>query len=978
MSRGLKISVVTPSFNQGHYIEETIRSVLDQDYDNVEYIVMDGGSSDQTVSILEKYADRIAYWVSEKDAGQSDALRRGFARATGDILGWINSDDVLAPGALRAIAAAFEDGRADIVAGVVDIVSNGELVYHHRTGLSEGPLELGKLLDLDREWLTGRFFYQPEVYFSRAIYEAAGNTINVSLHYSMDYDLWVRLARSGARIRPIDFSIARFRMHPDQKTSETAAYLPELTAHANAFRRRLGMPDVAPDAASLGEGQRPLRVALLNDHGFNYGAGRAHRRIAECLAAAHMEVLVYAFRNGVDDTTPVSFAAALDVLRAEEVDVIVVGNLHGAFPEGINLADLAAIAPVLLVTHDFFWFTGRCPYPMSCDAFLFTCPPTCPTRTSYPVIPFDVIPDAHRAKLGGLALGNITVAANSAYVETVAKRFFAAKMPDVDPDAKVRRFHLVVPEPDYRPGDGHEARDALSIPRDRFVVLTASSSVIDTRKGFRHVLEACRLADDGHLYIVAMGQVSEADQVAGVHYLGHLDTDENIARCFRAADLYVSGSANETFGQTFVEAAMCGCASLGYAVGGIPEVIVPDETGWLVELNDIAGLAKRLRGLMRQDAKTREAQRRRTWIYARSQFGAPHLIASMTEIFRDVVNNEAVLIRTGVQFGGGRTLPIRRLAAAPICRVILDEGFSPIEGPFAEQGVFEAVQWQTLPRGSVNLLPVAPGRHIVTLAFANLAEEQAVTVRSGPAILAQLKTRDVMWSVRHEIELALELDAGVTVLTVEAEKALPMDERDLHLAFYPPKLRPAEADEEPGGVRRLVASSGAERVFTPEKEASRPGQALLPDVLLHDGYARAEGPYPQLGVTMRLAWQIAADAEMTFLGRLEAGVLAIDLVVPCEQTFEVSVGSIHRRFVNVPVSSWDRPTRLLLQVEETEDTVQTIIISGDRHIVDDANRTLYTALIGLSLLPDPTSSSEVTDRYGTPDMPVRTVQAAPP
>lgn len=975
MSRGPKISVVTPSFNQGHYIEETIRSVLDQDYANVEYIVMDGGSTDQTVSILERYADRIAYWVSAKDAGQSDALERGFAHATGDILGWINSDDALAPGALRAIAAAFEDGQADVVAGVVDVMSNGELVYHHRTGLSEGPLETEKLLDLGGEWLTGRFFYQPEVYFTRAIYEAAGNTIDVGLHYSMDYDLWVRLAQSGARIRPIDFPIARFRVHPDQKTSATATYLPELTAHANAFRRRLGMPDIAPDVAGLGEGQRPLRIALLNDHGFNYGAGRAHRRIAQCLAAAHAEVLVYAFRDGVDDTTPFNFAAALDVLRAEEVDAIVVGNLHGAFPEGVELADLAAIAPVLLVTHDFFWFTGRCPYPMSCDAFLFTCPPTCPTRTAYPVIPFDTIPDAHRRKMAGLALDRVFIAANSAYVETFAKRFFAAKMPSLNIGAKVRRFHLAVPETDYRPGDRQEARDAFSIPRDSFVVLTASSSVSDTRKGFRHVLEACRLAADDRLYILAIGQVGEADRLPGVHYLGHLDSDEEIARCFRAADVYVSGSANETFGQTFVEAAMCGCPSLGYAVGGVPEVLVPNETGWLAELNDIAEIARRLRWLLGQDDGEREAQRRRTRTYAASHFGAPTLIASMTEIFRDVVKNDAVQIRTGVQFGGGRVLPIRRLAAAPTCRVVLNQGFSKLEGPFPEHGVFEPVRWQTVPVADLVLVPVASGRHILTLTVANLADEQAISVLNGQTVLAQVGLRDTTWNVRHEIELALDLEADPTTLTVDVEKAVSTDQRDLYLALYPPILRPAEEGETARGVRRLVsASPGAEPVFTPAAEYVRPGQAFGPDLVLHDGYAVAEGPYPQLGVTMRIAWQTAADASVSFLGVVVEGFLTVDLVVPCEQRFEVMIGDNLHRFNDVPISSWNRPTRLAMRTGGDDGTVHPITISGDRHIVDDANRTLHAALIGVAFIPDPGEPASVADCYGVADMPFHLVE----
>src|SRR5215831_18533986 len=112
-----RISIVTPSYNQGRFIEETIQSVLSQDYPNLEYIIIDGGSKDQSVDIIRKYEKRLAYWVSEKDSGAADAIAKGFRRATGDIMAYLNSDDLYSPETLRAVAEVFQAGRSDVVYG---------------------------------------------------------------------------------------------------------------------------------------------------------------------------------------------------------------------------------------------------------------------------------------------------------------------------------------------------------------------------------------------------------------------------------------------------------------------------------------------------------------------------------------------------------------------------------------------------------------------------------------------------------------------------------------------------------------------------------------------------------------------------------------------------------------------------------------------------------------------------------------------
>lgn len=209
-----KISIVTPSFNQGDFIEETICSVLNQNYSNFEYIIIDGGSTDKTVEIIKKYEKYITYWVSEPDNGQSEALNKGLHRCSGHIFNWINSDDYLEPGALHKVAEAFTDNpNALQVCGfcrIFDQNSNDTILMHR-----------SELFSSTENTIVQEKINQQGSFYKLSVVKELG-LVNNSLNCVMDLELWFRfLCEFGQeRIILIDDLIGHFRIHPESKTSE--------------------------------------------------------------------------------------------------------------------------------------------------------------------------------------------------------------------------------------------------------------------------------------------------------------------------------------------------------------------------------------------------------------------------------------------------------------------------------------------------------------------------------------------------------------------------------------------------------------------------------------------------------------------------------------------------------------------------------------------------------------------------------------
>lgn len=214
----MKVSLVTPCRNAERYIEQTIQSVLNQNGVDLEYIIQDGASTDGTVETIRRYESRIAGWVSERDGGQPDALNKAFARCTGEIVGFLNADDVLLPNSLEAVVRAFsENPEADLIYGEVEwIDADGNTLGGHAGQISN----FEEVLNIYDVWWGKRQWVQPEVFFRRSLMERVG-LFDSNYDLVFDYEYWVRCFRAGARVHRIPSKLVQFRFHPDQKSTQS-------------------------------------------------------------------------------------------------------------------------------------------------------------------------------------------------------------------------------------------------------------------------------------------------------------------------------------------------------------------------------------------------------------------------------------------------------------------------------------------------------------------------------------------------------------------------------------------------------------------------------------------------------------------------------------------------------------------------------------------------------------------------------------
>jgi glycosyltransferase involved in cell wall biosynthesis len=541
--------------------------------------------------------------------------------------------------------------------------------------------------------------------------------VRVDWYYSMDYELWLRMAQAGATVHSIGRPICWYRTHADQKTSE---------GEGEGFRGELpkvvvdhcAKHDITLEKREKEVVKQRLRVVFFNDVGFEYGAGIAQRRLAEAFASAGHDVRVLAATHPepVRESPTISAADALSAIDAHEPDLVIIGNVHGADISPEVLSAIAARHETIFFMHDAWLLTGRETYFGDNEDFLTGVVGPTSMNAGYPAMEESAIRPAWEAKRRFLTgSDNLTIMTNSRWLADRANAALATLDSMDAPSNGQSPFDLGGRPPVHavrygldldalRPRDKATCRDILGLPQDDFIIMASACSLEDERKGIGYLAQALQQLNLPDATVVGVGYMAPNAKapIPGMRAMGYMRDAQQLAMLYSACDVFVAPSTDEAFGQVFIEAAACGTPSVGFPVGGVPEAITHGVTGLVAGEVSAEALAAAIDTLYR-DAGYRRDLGQWARIHAQNEWS---LWTSYQRL-----HSALALSGAGNRIGLSRKIDFTRPSPMPQSATLIRPthpayeprfGFEYWEGPSPEQNL-ERFRWLRGPNAAAVL-----------------------------------------------------------------------------------------------------------------------------------------------------------------------------------------------------------------------------------------------------------------------------------
>lgn len=564
------ISVIIPTYNQADTIRDTLTSIFNQGYSRLQVILLDGLSTDETRTVISDFLPLLSECISAPDGGQSEAIAKGLELAKGEIITWLNSDDMYFPFCLQLVAMSYLETSADLLVGNCLVFKKGEYSFIHSPNISNGKLMPSEILDISNYWLKGKYFHQPEVFFTRSALDKVEKKtrekcINLALYYSMDFDLWAKMAIAHCSIERINAVLAIYRMTEVQKTSDISNYLPELTAHSCYLRDLFGV-EITSHPKNRLESWHDLHVLLFNDIGFFGGAGVAHERIAKSLSSYGIQTTCIAVSDyWVDEGHSIDMERLRNLISELNPQIILCGNIHGIRCEHqILLRLLSESAPCFFIAHDFWITNGKAPYP-----------------TLDPLNPLGGIKSSDSSWIDSINhLQNLHIIPNSRFCENVLSR---------------SGLRNIITGSDFVLCDGSisEFRQKwlsehiVNIDERKTKILMGSIGLSEERKGVHLVTEALSSLHPNTLAQMSIGTygytpIDVISNYCEYRHHGFIESGKMPA-LLSEYDIFISASLIETFGQTALEAIGLGKITLITESGGHTEYAINEKNSLIIE-----------------------------------------------------------------------------------------------------------------------------------------------------------------------------------------------------------------------------------------------------------------------------------------------------------------------------------------------------------------------------------------------------------